>query len=199
VRSVNEWSVREYRHSDEQSWLRCRVLGFLDTAYFDDVWTSKPRREPGLELVATIDGQVVGLVDASVDGPQGTIETIVVHPDHRRSGIGRALLAKICSELARRGATEVNAWTRDDPGTLAWYRSEGFSLRLRYLHVFANSPEEMANAVSARAGLLPRTGHFHAWLEDERELRSAFSRVHSCHRYVRPIAEVPAHHMTHEP
>jgi ribosomal protein S18 acetylase RimI-like enzyme len=184
---VSDWSVRSYRDSDEQSWLRCRVLGFLETAYFDDVWTSKPRREPGLELVAARDGQVVGLVDASVDAAQGTIETIVVHPDHRRLGMGHALLTRIVSELARRGATEVSAWTRDDRGTLDWYEAEGFTLRFRYLHVYATSPEEMTKAVDARDGLMPRNGHFHAWQEDEDRLRADFSRVHACHQFVRPI------------
>ncbi len=36
------YPIRDYRTSDETSWLRCRVLAFLDTAYYDDVWTAKP-------------------------------------------------------------------------------------------------------------------------------------------------------------
>lgn len=32
---------REYRHDDERGWLRCRVLSFLDTAYFDSVLQTK--------------------------------------------------------------------------------------------------------------------------------------------------------------
>ena len=33
--------IREYRSADEASWLRCRLLGFFDTAYFDDVKNHK--------------------------------------------------------------------------------------------------------------------------------------------------------------
>ncbi|MGC4937440.1 GNAT family N-acetyltransferase [Kribbella sp. DT2] len=109
-------TIRNYQPTDEQSWLRCRVLGFLDTAYFDDVATRKP--PPDLELVAASDGQIVGLLDASLNGPEATIETIVVHPDHRRRGIARALLHEACTRLADRGALYVDAWTRDDEGTL---------------------------------------------------------------------------------
>ncbi len=29
--------ISAYRPADEQGWLRCRVLAFLDSAYFDDV------------------------------------------------------------------------------------------------------------------------------------------------------------------
>ena len=28
--------VRDYRPSDETGWLRCRVLAFLDTCYYDE-------------------------------------------------------------------------------------------------------------------------------------------------------------------
>lgn len=33
--------VREYRAEDEQQWLRCRVLSFLNTAYLDHVLRSR--------------------------------------------------------------------------------------------------------------------------------------------------------------
>lgn len=29
--------IRKYQQEDESSWLRCRVLSFLDTAYYDIV------------------------------------------------------------------------------------------------------------------------------------------------------------------
>jgi hypothetical protein len=31
------YAIREYVPADEASWLRCRVLSFLGTAYYDDV------------------------------------------------------------------------------------------------------------------------------------------------------------------
>ena len=33
--------IRNYTDKDEQGWLRCRVLSFLNTAYFDNVLNKK--------------------------------------------------------------------------------------------------------------------------------------------------------------
>ncbi|WP_199238378.1 hypothetical protein [Kribbella steppae] len=40
---MTEWIVRDYASADETRWLRCRVLAFLDTNYYDDVATVKAR------------------------------------------------------------------------------------------------------------------------------------------------------------
>lgn len=101
------YTIREYTTADETAWLRCRVLAFLHTAYFDDVLRSKPDGQaPGLELVA-VDGtgSVVGIMDTSIDGALATIDTVAVHPDpphelphgirhlevHRRDRLGGTL------------------------------------------------------------------------------------------------------------
>jgi len=180
------WSIRDYRAADETGWLRCRVLGFLDTAYFDDVATRKPAIAQGLELVATAGGQIVGMLDASVDGHDATIETIAVHPEHRRSGVARGLLEEVSRRLVARGARQVDAWTRDDEGTIQWYRSQGFQEQMRYLHVYASTPEEAA-AFATREDLMPRSGFFHAWIEQEDAMRAEFTRVHVCRRMVRSL------------
>ena len=115
-------------------------------------------------------------VDASVTGSESTIETIAVHPDYRRLGIAQRLLNEICDRLQRRGATQVDAWTRDDEGTLAWYRSQGFEQKMRYLHVYASDPDEAVSAFGSQLDLMPRAGFFHAWLDHEDALRNQFSR-----------------------
>lgn len=33
--------IRNYQENDEKSWIRCRLLAFVDTAYFDDVQRDK--------------------------------------------------------------------------------------------------------------------------------------------------------------
>ncbi|WP_250130156.1 hypothetical protein [Jeotgalicoccus sp. WY2] len=33
--------IRNYEEKDEKGWVRCRVLSFLDTAYYDDVHREK--------------------------------------------------------------------------------------------------------------------------------------------------------------
>ena len=182
-----QWTLRDYTPADETSWLRCRVLAFLDTTYYDDVVTAKPRRETGLELVAIDGDQVIGLLDASVSGTESTIETIAVHPDHRRLGVASGLLAEMCARLRSRGVRQVDAWTRDDEGTLAWYRAEGFVQVMRYLHVYASDAEEAASVFGGRTELTPRAGFFHAGVEHEDVLRRQFRRVYSCRRFVRGL------------
>ncbi|MEU4196677.1 GNAT family N-acetyltransferase [Kribbella sp. NPDC026611] len=185
---MTDWIVRDYVPADETSWLRCRVLAFLDTNYYDDVVTAKPSRAPGLELVAVADDQVIGLLDASLTGTEATIETIAIHPDHRRLGIGRRLVTEICTRLQSQGATQLDAWTRDDKPTLAWYESQGFTQEFRYLHVYASTPGEAALAFNSPLNLRPRTGFFHGTVDHEDDVRRQFTRVHSCRRFVKPLA-----------
>ncbi|WP_144265415.1 GNAT family N-acetyltransferase, partial [Nosocomiicoccus sp. HMSC059G07] len=91
--------IRDYEVSDEAGWVRCRVLSFLQTAYFDNVLTEKERYDnPAIELVAEIDGQIVGLIDVEYEteeltvcsrgaGLGGMIWHIAVQPDYYRQGI----------------------------------------------------------------------------------------------------------------
>ncbi|MEO5663168.1 MAG: GNAT family N-acetyltransferase [Nocardioides sp.] len=185
-----ETQVRDYRDADEASWLRCRVLGFLDTSYFDDVWRAHPESSPGWSLVSRLGDQVIGICEASPAAHGATIDTIVVHPDHRRTGLASALLDELFHRLEQSDIRQVDAWTRDDQGTLAWYRVCGFEVRYRYLHVFADGEAEMASAAAVSPGLHPRSGFFHADTQDvavEADLRRRFSRVHACHRFVQDL------------
>ncbi len=184
--------VRDYEPADEQAWLRCRALSFLRTTYFDDVMAVKKSPAAGAELVAVDSGLVVGLLDLSVDGSLATIDTIAVHPDRQQCGIGTRLLQVACARAAALGAVTIDAWTRDDPSALAWYRSRGFSESSHYLHVYADryvSADEPVEAVQGRPGLEPIKVFLHAALDREAELRRNFSRVHVCRRFARPVDE----------
>jgi ribosomal protein S18 acetylase RimI-like enzyme len=179
--------IREYRGSDETQWLRCRVLAFLDTAYFDAVVTEKPVLEPqAIELVGVLGDEIIGLCDVEVDGELATIDTIAVHPDFRTRGVGTAL----CVEAARRavalGAHTLDAWTREDPDTLRWYQAQGFVESEHYLHVYADyyaDPGEPDRAVVRRPGLRPIKLFLHAPITQEAAMRKQFQRVHVCRRF----------------
>ena len=188
--------VRDYRPSDEQAWLRCRVLSFLGTAYFDDVCTSKPVIGRGAALVAVAADApaggpaIVGVLDLCVDGSLATIDTIAVHPDFRGAGLGTALFEQARIRAAALGATMIDAWTRDDEPTLAWYRARGFAESAHYLHVYADyyvSAAEPPAAVRARPGLEPMQVFLHAPLAREAEMRRTFRRVHVCRRFAQPV------------
>ena len=183
------YDIREYTPSDERSWLRCRVLAFLDTSYYDSVERAKPLiPSPGFELVAVdVAGTVAGIMDVAVDGESATIETVAIHPDHQRRGLARDLLAEASARAAAASATMLDAWTRDDPGTLSWYRAMGFAESDHYLHVYANyytSADEPKRAVDVpRTGLNPIILFLHAKLAEEQRLREEFARVHVCRRF----------------
>lgn len=185
---MSELAVRDYRPADEPDWLRCRVLAFLSTSYFDDVVTSKPTYQAdSIELVAVRGGVLVGVLDVVIGGDVATIETIAVHPDASRSGAGSALLAEAIRRLPATVAT-VDAWTRGDEAANRWYLRQGFSENFRYLHVFAGDGGEIEKAVTASRGLTPVSGFFHARIDEEDRLRKDFRRVHICRQYVRAIA-----------
>ncbi|MEV6525635.1 GNAT family N-acetyltransferase [Longispora sp. NPDC051575] len=176
-----------YRPEDEPSWLRCRVLSFLDTAYFDNVVTAKQDLDAPVQLVARRGSEVIGLLDASLDGSTATLETLAVHPDHQGRGIAGDLLGEALARLAPLGARTLVAWTREDAAALAWYAARGFRESTRYLHVYASAytgdlDDGLLGAVRAGAGLRAMGLFAHAPIEREAELRARFRRVHVCRR-----------------
>ncbi|MFI7273689.1 GNAT family N-acetyltransferase [Streptomyces sp. NPDC049879] len=191
------WSIRAYAAADEPSWLRCRVLSFLDTPYYDNVLPAKPViAPPGFELVAVdAAGVVTGLMDVTVDVPAegaggeplATIDSVAVHPDHQHQGIGRALLAEARNRVRALGIGTLDAWTRDLPATLRWYRAMGFAESDHYVHVYADqytSPGEPERAVTAvRLGLRPVALFLHGTLAEVDALRAEFTRVYVCRRF----------------
>ena len=61
-------TVRPYEPGDEVGWVRCRVLAFLGSAFWDAVEREKERYEhAAIELVADDDGAIVGLLDVECE------------------------------------------------------------------------------------------------------------------------------------
>jgi mycothiol synthase len=63
---------------------------------------------PTAHLVASEAGRIVGY--AQLDGDSGAAE-LVVHPDHRRRGFGRQLVARLSTET---GTSELKIWAHGD-------------------------------------------------------------------------------------
>lgn len=184
--------VRGRRPSDEEGWLRLKVVSFIHTSYFDSVDQAYPAcSPPDFALVAEEGRDLLGLLDVTIRGKLATIETVAVHPDHRRRGVATALLGEASPRALGAGATTIDAWTRDDEPTLRWYRARGFHESDHYLHVYANfytDPEEPSRAVeSSCLGLRPIAVFSHARLEQEAEMRQHFQRVHVCRRFSKAL------------
>lgn len=83
--------------------------------------------DDGALLVAVHEGAVVGTVIAGWDGWRAHLYRLAVHPDYRRRGIGRALLAAAVARLRRLGAERLDAMVNDgnDLGQLVW-AADGF-------------------------------------------------------------------------
>jgi ribosomal protein S18 acetylase RimI-like enzyme len=187
--------VRPYEAADEEGWLRCRVLSFLGSAYFDDVRREKERyANPAIELVAEDDGEIVGLVDVECElepgsvcedrpGLGGMIWHLAVHPDHQRRGVATALLAEAERLAGDRGLVRFEAWTRDDPHVQRWYESHGFEQIDGYLHVYVELDEALRDLFPIAEGIRPVKVFAHYLGDDRDAVRSRFRRVHDCVLY----------------
>jgi mycothiol synthase len=84
-----------------------------------------PAKTQGRDLVLTVDGEVAGY--AYLDPPAADAEVsgeLMIHPDRRRRGLGRALAAQV---TAVAGGHALRLWAHGDlPGAAALARAEGF-------------------------------------------------------------------------
>jgi len=194
--------IREYRPEDEQGWVRCRVLAFLQSAYYDHVLREKERYgNPAIELVAEQDGAIVGLIDLECETKPGTVCSdrpglgamiwhLAVHPDCQGRGIAGALPDAAVARARERGIVRLEAWTRDDEDVRRWYERQGFQQVDSYLHVFLDGGEELNGAVRSEIpGLLPVQAFAHYVGDDLEGIRRRFRRVHECVLYELSLVE----------
>ena len=187
---MSPFTIRSYQTGDEQQWLRCRVLAFLHTAFYDDVLREKPRYDNrSIELVA-VDHDVLGFLDIELEAVPGTIcaglaglggmiWNLGVHPDHRRRAIARHLLDEGTRRARSMGMTALQAWTRDDAAARAWYEAAGFRRVFSYWHVYLDS----APLATPIPGLHPVQTFAHYVGPDIDAVRPHCRRVHECARY----------------
>ncbi len=77
-------------------------------------------------LIARRDGGIVGSVMAGFDGHRGWVYYLAVSPDHRRGGLGKALMAAAEAWLRTRGAPKIQLMVREtNAGALAFYEALG--------------------------------------------------------------------------
>ena len=104
VRQHHAWDPARFIPADAETdhWYGVFLAGQLD-------------RPDVVVLVAEEDGRVIGFVYGGLEdtdwmalrGPAGALYDLVVEPDQRRGGVGRALLDAALTELTRLGAPRV--------------------------------------------------------------------------------------------
>jgi len=184
-------TIRPYVDADERGWVVCRVLSFLDSAFYDDVRQAKERYEhPAIELVAEHEGEIVGVLDAECEIEPGTvcearpglgamIWHLAVHPEHQRRGVATGLLRAAEQRARERGIERFEAWTRDDEAARRWYESRGFELVDGYLHVYVELDEGLRDLFPiTEDGIRPVKMFAHYVGADRTALRERFARVH---------------------
>lgn len=183
--------IRNYLPEDEQGWLRCRVLAFLNTAYYDNVLNKKEHYDnPAIQLVAEIDDVIVGLIDVEYELKEGTVCSrgqglggmiwhIAVHPDYTRRGIGEALLLAAEKEAQAKNLNRFEAWTRDDLWVRDWYKKMQFNQVYSYYHLFFEGAELDHRMNSLIPKLYPVTAFAH-YLGDDIAQFDTITRKHEC-------------------
>lgn len=135
VKAASTDHIEGIRAAVEASWKR-DYPGVLSretvTEGFDE-WYGNDRLEAelasprSLVYVATEDGTVTGFVHGIVDGDDGVVLRLYVHPEHRSEGIGRALFDRVTSAFREYDVDRIQAMVLAE-NTLGneFYRHLGF-------------------------------------------------------------------------
>ncbi len=87
-------------------------------------------RNPGMSMVAEIDGKIVGTVLAGHDGRRGFIHHMAVVPQFRRHGIGKKLAKAATDKIFEDGIDKIHifCYQNNETGQSFW-RDFGFEKR----------------------------------------------------------------------
>ena len=120
-------TVRTFRGDDEEA---RRVKALLDLAYAAEPfhhprpfehWRRFMLEDPMFDakawFLAEAKGEIVG---AALNWDEGFVKDLVVHPDWRGRGLGKALMLQTFAEFSRRGLPRVTLKTDSNNPTQAW-------------------------------------------------------------------------------
>jgi ribosomal protein S18 acetylase RimI-like enzyme len=111
------FTIREFTMADYPSsyalWKMSEGIGLSQA---DEPGNMAPflSRNPGLSFVAEEEGKIVGAVLCGSDGRRGFLYHLAVAKDRRRSGIGRDLVERCLSALAKAGMRKCHIFVLAD-------------------------------------------------------------------------------------
>ena len=100
-------------------------------------------RNPGMSFVAELDGRLIGCVFGSHDGRRGTLRHLVVKPECRTGGIGRALVNQALDSLHRAGIDKslIDVFA-DNSNAIAFWERMGWEVRKELVRLSFNQSED---------------------------------------------------------
>ena len=127
--SGKELVVREIRTVDGDA-LRAlwQKAGFRSISDDDRSLGRLARRNPGLVLVATEGGRVIGSALGAWDGRRGWIYHVGTAESHRRKGVATKLVEQVEAGLRDLGCQKVNVLVHDDSSEArAFWKARGYA------------------------------------------------------------------------
>lgn len=199
---MEQITIREYTAADETAWVRCRVISFLDSSYWNDVKREKERYpHPCISLVADDGGMIVGLIDAELDSEDLTVRdhgrgAVVWHmavlPEYRRFGVGMALWKEMEKRLMRMGVTHCELWTQEDTAANQFYQHMGLRLQPEHtwLRCYADAKHRTLLVDRDRLGSIYGVEElvFGAKPEDRERLRPLCHRIDEVRLYTKELS-----------
>lgn len=108
------------------------IDGAVESWYDAETVADSLEGEDAVFVVAVEDGEVVGFVESRFverREPVGELDWLHVHPDHRESGIGSALLERVESALESAEVDRIEARVlADNEAGTTFYQREGYEL-----------------------------------------------------------------------
>lgn len=126
-----EMRIRAFCAKDEETvvalWRRCNLIRPSNNPHADI--RRKLEVRPDLFLIGERDGTIVASVMAGYEGHRGWLNYVAVDPEHRRRGLGRAIVAAAELRLRAVGCPKINLQIRSsNPEVIEFYRRIGYSV-----------------------------------------------------------------------
>lgn len=130
--AFNKTLIREFGYPTDTEKVvslmtRCGLLATEADTIREEI-AAKHERDPQLFLVYELSGEIVGTVIGGWDGWRGWIYKLAVSEDHRRSGIGSALVSEVVRRLRGLGATRIGTYVfSNNEASAALFKKNGFA------------------------------------------------------------------------
>jgi mycothiol synthase len=127
VKDLLDLAYREEFHHHPATFENWRRFMLEDPMFDAEAW-----------FMAIADGRIVG---AALNWDEGYVKDLVVHPDWRGRGLGKALMFQTLGEFSRRGLPRVTLKTDSNNPTAAWklYERVGMGIERTY-EIFEKRP-----------------------------------------------------------